>query len=86
MELLGNYTLHNIPVGAVNIDSQWQVHAVLSLATPRSPLNYPQQSFFNDFTPSPKITNLTLLVDQLHAQNVRVIFWATSMINVDCPM
>jgi len=30
VELLGNYTQRNIPVGAVNIDSQWQVRAALS--------------------------------------------------------
>lgn len=27
LDLLGNYTLRGIPVGAVNIDSQWQVTA-----------------------------------------------------------
>lgn len=43
------------------------------------------QSTFNAFTPSSKITDLKQLIDQLHASDVRVIFWATSMVNVDCP-
>ena len=91
LDLLGNYTLRNIPVGAVNIDSQWQVKwfaciCVLgSSALANRPHRCCQQSTFNDFPPGPKITNLTQLIDQLHSNNVRVIFWATSMVNVDCP-
>lgn len=66
-ELVQDYLAHNIPVGAVDIDSMWETQ-------------------FNNFEPDPsRFSDFQGMVNWLHDQDIRVILWATSMVNVENP-
>lgn len=66
-QLIQDYFAHNISVGAINLDSNWE-------------------SGWTDFLPRtsayPAIADL---IDQFHSAGLRVICWATSMIDTDSP-
>lgn len=53
----------DIPVGALVIDSPWDVH-------------------YTTFTPNPsRYPDFEAMVDDMHAQGVRVVMWVTQMVN-----
>jgi hypothetical protein len=66
-ELVQGYLDHNIPVGAVDIDSMWETQ-------------------FNNFEPNTdRFPDFKGMVNWLHDQEIRIILWATSMVNVENP-
>lgn len=64
-QLMDDYLAHDIPVGAIIIDSPWE-------------------TAYNDFVvdetlyPDPQA-----MVDYFHAQNVKILFWITGIINTN---
>ena len=66
-QLVQDYFSHDIPVGAINLDSNWE-------------------SGWTDFLPrTSAYPAMGALVDQFHSVGLRVICWATSMIDTDSP-
>mmetsp|Transcript_20348 Transcript_20348/g.29223 ORF Transcript_20348/g.29223 Transcript_20348/m.29223 type:complete len:607 (+) Transcript_20348:66-1886(+) len=67
LELVQGYLDHDIPVGAVDIDSMWETQ-------------------FNNFEPNTDLfPDMASMISKLHDMDIRVITWATSMINVENP-
>ena len=62
--LVSDYKSYEIPVGALNIDSEWA-------------------TAFNNFeVDTAKFPDFQGMVSDFHAQDVRVILWATSMVGI----
>lgn len=65
--LIKNYEKYNIPVGALNIDSEWA-------------------TAFNNFVVDVnKFPDFEGMINDMHDDDIKVILWATSMVNVDNP-
>jgi alpha-glucosidase (family GH31 glycosyl hydrolase) len=65
LQLVNDYTARDIPVGAIDVDSEWSTG-------------------INNFQwNTKKFPDAKGMIDQLHSRGVKVICWATSMINTD---
>ncbi len=79
LQLVKDYQQHNIPVGAVDLDSMWSTGNFGDI-----------RSFAHLFTGvnnfkwnTDKYPNSTWMIEQFHSMGIRVILWVTSMIDKD---
>ncbi len=66
-QLLDDYLANGIPVGGIDIDSQWSTC---------------DNNFVWD---TKKYPNPQQMIDHFHSKGARVILWATSVMNQECP-
>lgn len=74
LDMVQQYLHYNIPVGALNVDSMWSTGINNFIWD-----TYLKNEYSNLF--SKKFPNATDMIATLHAKNIKVICWATGMIN-----